>query len=75
MMRTGLVWFGSVILIIGVLLIAANVVLHLMGISASYNIGDASKDEFLLISFWHIGTGLSIIGVAAIYTGKRSQSV
>jgi hypothetical protein len=72
MMRTGLIWFGSVALIVGLLLIAANVALHFMGISASYNIGDPSRDEFLLISFWQIGTGLVVIGVGALLAGRRS---
>jgi hypothetical protein len=71
-MRAGLVWFGSVSLIVGVLLIAANVVMNFMGLSASYNIGDPSKDQFLLISFWHIGMALTIIGVGAVYVGKRN---
>jgi hypothetical protein len=71
-MRAGLVWFGSVSLIVGVLLIAANVVMNFMGLSASYNIGDPFKDQFLLISFWHIGMALTIIGVGAVYVGKRN---
>ncbi len=72
MMRTGLIWFGSVTLVVGLLLIAANMVLHFMGMSASYNIGDPSRDEFLLIHFWQIGTGLAVIGIGALLAGRRS---
>jgi hypothetical protein len=71
MMRTGLIWFGRASLLVGALLIAANVVMHLLGLSASYNVGDQSKDQFLLISFWHIGTVLAIVGVGAVNVGKR----
>jgi hypothetical protein len=72
MMRTGLIWFGKISLVVGVLLLAANVVMHFMGLSASYNIGDPSKDQFLLISFWHIGAALAIVGIGAIFAGTRN---
>ncbi len=71
-MRTGLIWFGRVSLVVGVLFIAANVAMKFMGLSASYNIGDPSKDQFLLISFWQIGAALAIIGVGAVFAGKRN---
>ena len=45
---------------------------ELHGLSASYNIGDPSKDQFLLISFWHIGAALAIIGVVAVIAGKQN---
>jgi hypothetical protein len=70
-MRTGLIWIGRVFLIAGVLFIAANVVMHFLGLSASYNIGDPTKYQFYLISFWHIGVALAIIGAASVYAGRR----
>ena len=72
MMRTGLIWFGKVSLVVGILLLAANVVMHFMGLSASYNIGDPSRDQFLLISFWHIGAALVIVGICAVFAGTRN---
>jgi ABC-type spermidine/putrescine transport system permease subunit I len=72
MMRTGLISFGRVSLLVGVLLIAANVAMNFMGLSTSYNIGDSSKDQFFLISFWHIGAALAIIGVVAVFAGKQN---
>jgi hypothetical protein len=72
MMRIGLIWFGRVSLFVGVLLIVANVAMNFMGLSASYNVGDPSKDQFLLISFWHIGAALAIIGVVAVFAGKQN---
>lgn len=61
-MRDLLFWLSRGSLAIGLLLIAANVVLNFMGLSASYNIGDPSKFEFRLISFWHIGLALLVGG-------------
>jgi len=72
MMRAGVIWFGRVSLLVGVLLIAANVAMNFMGLSASYNIGDPSKDQFLLLSFWHIGAALAIIGAVAVIAGKQN---
>jgi hypothetical protein len=69
--RAGLTWFGVISLIVGGLLIAANVFLSFKGLSTSYNIGDQSKDQFLLISFWHIGAVLALIGAGAAYAGRR----
>ncbi len=63
-MRKLLIWLAGGSLLIGALLILANVVLHFMGISASYNIGDPAKYEFRLISFWHVG--LALLGIGAL---------
>jgi hypothetical protein len=63
-MKRALGWMGRGCVVAGVLLIAANIAMHLMGLSASYNIGDASKFEFILISFWHLGA--IIVGVGAL---------
>lgn len=60
---------GSIL--IGVLLIAANVVLHFMGLSASYNLGDPEKFEFILISFWHAGAALVCIGALLLLIGRQ----
>ena len=46
--------------------------MNFMGLSASYNIGNPSKDQFLLIAFWHIGAALAIIGVVAVIAGTRN---
>ena len=72
-MRRVLGWFGGGCLCAGALLIAANVAMHLMGLSASYNIGDPSKFEFILISFWQIGTALILIGGSAVFAARRTR--
>jgi hypothetical protein len=66
-----LIWLGGIFLVGGFLLIAANVVMHFMGLSASYNLGDPSQFKFILISFWHIGIALVCIGALSMLVGRR----
>jgi hypothetical protein len=70
-MRNTLTWLGRGCLVVGILLIIANVALHLMGLSASYNIGDPGKFEFVLISFWHVGAALLAIAALAMLAASR----
>jgi hypothetical protein len=66
-----LIWLGGVVLVAGLLLVAANVAMHFLGLSASYNFGDPTQFEFILISFWHIGIALMCIGAVSIFAGRR----
>lgn len=70
-MKRALRWMGRGCVVAGVLLIAANIAMHLMGLSASYNIGDASKFEFILISFWHLGAVMVGVGALALTISLR----
>jgi hypothetical protein len=70
-MSTFLIWLGRGCLISGVLLVAINVVMSPLGLSASYNLGDPAKFEFVLISFWHIGAALVGIGILAMIAAIR----
>jgi hypothetical protein len=70
-MKRALGWMGRVCVVAGVLLIAANIAMHLMGLSASYNVGDASKFEFILISFWHLGAVIVGVGAFALIISRR----
>jgi hypothetical protein len=70
-MGIGLVWFGRVCVVVGLLLLAANAAMYFVGLSASYNIGDPGKFQFILISFWHIGIALMCIGAVSILAGRR----
>lgn len=69
-MRVVLIWLGRALLAAGVVLVVANVAMHFMGLSASYNIGDPSKFEFVLISFWHIGLALIGLGAVSTFAGR-----
>ena len=64
-------WLASGSMVIGVLLLVANAVLQFMGLSASYNLGDPEKFEFILISFWHVGAVLLSIGAILYLIGRR----
>jgi hypothetical protein len=70
-MGIGLVWFGRACLVVGFLVLAASVVMHFVGLSASYNIGDPSKFQFILISFWQIGIAIMCVGAVSILAGRR----
>jgi hypothetical protein len=70
-MRRLLIWSASISLAAGLLLIAANAVMHFMGLSVSYNIGDPSKFEFRLISLWHMGLALACVGVLLGLIARR----
>ena len=72
-MRGLLFWVARASLIIGLLLIAANIVLQFMGLSASYNWGDPSKFEFRLISFWQIGLALLVFAGLLWVLERRFQ--
>lgn len=72
-MKKVLVWLAGGGIAIGVLLIAANIVLTYMGLSASYNFGDPAKFEFRLISFWQIGAVLLGTGALAGLISRRLQ--
>jgi hypothetical protein len=70
-MRRTVGWFGRGLIGVGAVLIIINIALYFMGLSASYNIGDASKFQFFLVSFWHIGAALLAIGALAISIANR----
>jgi len=70
-MRRVLIWLGGLFLAAGLVLIAANVVMHFMGLSASYNFGDPSQFEFILVPFWQIGVALIALGAASVLAGVR----
>ena len=72
MMRSGLIWFGEDQPTRWRASYRCERRHELHGLSASYNIGDPSKDQFLLLSFWHIGAALAIIGAVAVIAGKQN---
>ncbi len=66
-----LIWLGGFFFAAGLLLIAANVVMHFMGLGASYNFGDPSQFEFILVPFWQIGVAFIALGGASVLAGLR----
>jgi TRAP-type C4-dicarboxylate transport system permease small subunit len=70
-MRKALLWLGGLLCVIGVGLIAANIVMRHLGLSASYNFGDPAKFEFILVPFWQIGLAAAVIGAACLWAARR----
>ena len=55
----------------GVALILANVVMSYIGLSASYNFGDPTRFQFLLVPFWQLGFAIAVMGVACLILWRR----
>lgn len=70
-MRKALLWLGGLLCVIGVALIAANVVMSYMGLGASYNFGDPAKFEFILVPFWQIGLAALVVGGACLWAVRQ----
>lgn len=64
-------WLGIGGMGLGGVLIVTDLALRAIGLSPSYNLGDPSKFEFYLVSLWHIGAGILVIGTALLATSRR----
>jgi membrane protein implicated in regulation of membrane protease activity len=69
-MRTIVFWIGGVLCCIGLAIIATSGVMTYMGVSASYNFGDPTKFQFMLVPFWQIGLAIVVAG-GAVLAGLR----
>jgi hypothetical protein len=45
-----------------------------LGMSASYNLGDSAKFEFILVPFWLIGLVTVAVGAVCILLSRRLDS-
>jgi len=70
-MRKLCLWAGSTLLGIGLAAIGANLVLGYLGYSASYNLGDPAKFEFVLVPLWQIGIAIAAIGGGCLLWSRR----
>jgi hypothetical protein len=64
-------WIGGLFCVIGVALIAANLLMNYQGLGASYNFGDPEKFQFILVPFWQIGVAAGVIGGACWLSSRR----
>ncbi len=69
-MRKAFLWIGVLLCGLGVAVIAAGVVMRHLGLSASYNFGDAAKFEFVLVPFWQIGLCSAAVGAACLAASR-----
>jgi hypothetical protein len=59
--------FGAV----GATIIVTSLVLSAMGFGASYNFGDPTKFEFILVPFWQIGLAIAAIGGVCLFAWRQ----
>jgi hypothetical protein len=72
-MRKSLLWVGALLCGIGMAVTIASAVMSYLGLNASYNLGDPTKFEFVLIPFWQIGLGALVLGVACLLGSRRRK--
>ena len=63
-------WFGGLLCILGAALVTASGVMIYMGLGASYNLGDPTKFQFVLVPFWQIGLGIAAVGVVLLAAAR-----
>jgi hypothetical protein len=71
-MRMALRWAGYLLGGVGIAVMLGAGVMGYMGMSASYNLGDPAKFEFILIPFWQIGLGLAVVGGVCLLASGRA---
>jgi len=69
-MRRALFWLGVLLCAVGIAGIGAGVVLSHLGLSASYNLGDPAKFQFVLVPFWLIGLVLAVLGAICVLAAR-----
>ena len=70
-MHRMLFWLGGLFCSVGAVVILASLVLSFRGLGASYNFGDPTQFQFILVPFWQIGLAIAAIGGACLFTGRR----
>ena len=73
-MRKSLLWVGALLCGTGIAVIIASAVMSYMGLNASYNLGDPTKFEFVLIPFWQIGLGAGVAGGGLPLRSRRLKA-
>jgi predicted cation transporter len=65
-----LVWVGTLLCSIGAAVVVASVVFASIGYNASFNLGDSTKFEFVLIPFWQLGLAAAVLGVGSLLAAR-----
>jgi dipeptide/tripeptide permease len=74
-MQRAISWMGGAFCTIGVVLIAASIVMNFFGLEATYNFGDPAKYQFYLVPFWQIGLAAVAIGCVFLLSSRRGQTL
>ena len=70
-MRRLVFWIGIVLRGLGFAMLVASAIMRYMGYDASYNLGDPTKFEFILVPLWQVGLALGIIGALSLLGWRR----
>lgn len=68
--RKSVLWSGRIVLAAAGFFLAAQFAGYVLSMPPAVNFGDASKFEFILVSFWQIGLALLIVGLVIRFAGK-----
>jgi|ERR1700722_2699796 hypothetical protein len=64
-------WVGWLFCTAGAVAISAFIAMTFRGLPASFNFGDPSKFEFILVPFWQIGLVIIAIGGTCVLISRR----
>jgi hypothetical protein len=70
-MRRLVFWIGIVLGGLGLALLVASAVMRYMGYDASYNLGDPTKFEFILVPLWQVGLAVAILGALSLLGWRK----
>jgi hypothetical protein len=73
-MRRALLWLGFLLCGIGVVVVVASAVMSYVGMNPSYNLGDPTRFEFVLIPFWQVGLAIAALGGVCLLAFRRMKS-
>jgi hypothetical protein len=73
-MRRSLLWVGVLLCSAGIVVVVASAVMSYVGMNPSYNLGDPTKFEFVLVPFWQIGLVVAALGAACLLAFRRMKS-
>lgn len=69
-MNKAITWSVRIALATAVFFLAAQVAGYFLSMPPTVNFGDSSKFEFILVSFWQIGSALLIVSLIIHYLSK-----
>ena len=61
-------WSSRVVLVIAIFFLASQGMGYLLSMPPTFNLGDSSNFEFILVSFWKVGAALLAAGLIIHYS-------
>lgn len=61
-------WSSRIVLAIAVFFLASQGMGYMLNMPPTFNLGDSSKFEFILVSFWKVGAALLAAGMVIHYS-------